>query len=101
MQDFTRMPTTTLASDTQHARVARGAAALMRRAAAAWDPHRLSILRRIGAPEFVGTRGCALRESDVTQASGYTFAPEEAGSHFKRLRLRDKLLVEFAVEEHD
>ena len=46
MQEFTRTPTTTLALDTEHARVARGAAALMRRPrGGAWDPHRLSVLR--------------------------------------------------------
>ena len=60
-------------------------------------------LGALGRSEFVATAPAdALGESsDVTQASGHPFAPEEAGSRFKRLRPRNKLLVEGAVEDPD
>ena len=124
MQDFTRMPTTTLASDTEHARVAHGAVALMRRPrGGAWDPHRLSVLcesallaednleswhstpgARILAYVLITKWRCRQFRSPLT-VTGHSYIStartEEAGSRFKRLFLRNKLLVECAVEDHD
>jgi hypothetical protein len=57
-------------------------------------------LGALGRSEFVATvPGCALGESESPRPRGYPFAREEAGSHFKRLGLRNKLLVECTVED--
>jgi hypothetical protein len=56
-----------------------------------------------GRSEFVAKLALGARSANLIspRPSGLPFTPEEAGSRFKRLRLRNKLLVRGGVEDHD
>ena len=55
----------------------------------------------LGRSEFVATVPADARSANLSHPGLGSFCARKTGPRFKRLRLRNKLLVECAVEGHD